>query len=319
MYIIMKDVKEGITNMEPYEFVDIKPKLNMKKVFVVFIAILVLILSVYSGIKSAQYDRQKTKEKQVAEQVKLQEEQKEAQRIAEEQVKQQEEAKKLKNSANFTEEQMQAIENIYSAPEGEKRVFLTFDDGPTQSVTPFILDLLKQENIKSTFFVLGNRAKANPELIKREFDEGHYIANHGYSHVYSQIYQNPQTVLDEYNYTEQCIKEALENDNYNSRVFRFPGGSNGGYYNEIKQEAKKFLRDNNVAYLDWNCLSKDAEGAKTKEQLLQNVIDTAGTKQSLVILMHDASDKILTYETLPDVIGYLRQNGYTFMNLYDIL
>ena len=235
-----------------------------------------------------------------------------------EELKRQEEAKRLRNATPLTEEQMNAIENIYDNV-GEKRVFLTFDDGPTQSVTPFILDLLKQENIKATFFVLGNRVKANPDLIQREFDEGHYIANHGYTHKYSAIYQSNQNVLDEYNYTETAIQEALNNPDYHSRIFRFPGGSNGGIYHSKKQQAKQFLKENNIAYLDWNCLSKDAEGANTKEKLLQNVIDTMGTKQSVVILMHDASDKILTYETLPDVIKYLRDNGYEFKTLYDVL
>ena len=64
---------------------------------------------------------------------------------------------------------------------------------------------------------------------------------------------------------------------------------------------------------------KDAEGAKTKEDLFQNVVDTVGEKQNVVILMHDAADKILTYETLPDVIQYLRDNGYQFKTIYDIL
>lgn len=93
----------------------------------------------------------------------------------------------------------------------------------------------------------------------------------------------------------------------------------GGYYKNIKKDAKAYLRQNGIVSLDWNSLSKDAEGAHTKETLLQNVIDTVGSKQSVVILMHDAADKILTYETLPDVIQYLRENGYTFKNLYDIL
>lgn len=318
--------------LDPYETIKIKPELNKKKVFLAILVIIVVVsLSIYSGIKTAEYEHEIQKEqisqKEQEDQARIEQEEqarKQAQQIAEEQAKQEkerieQEARIQKTTNSFTEEQMQAVENIYHASEGEKRVFLTFDDGPTQSVTPFILDLLKQENIKATFFVLGNRVKANPELIKREFNEGHYVANHGYTHKYSAIYQNPQTVLDEYNYTEQCIQEALENSNYHSKVFRFPGGSNGGYYNAIKQEAKKVLKENNIVHLDWNCLSKDAEGASTKEQLLQNVIDTAGTKQSLVILMHDAADKILTYETLPDVINYLRQNGYTFMNLYDIL
>ena len=167
--------------------------------------------------------------------------------------------------------------------------------------------------------MLGNRAKANPELIQREFNEGHYIANHGYSHKYSQIYQSPQTVLDEYNYTEECIQQALNNKDYHSKLFRFPGGSTGGYYHSIKKETKQILLQNGIAYLDWNSLSKDAEGAKTKEELLQNIVDTIGTKKSVVILMHDASDKILTYETLPSVIQYLRENGYEFKTIYDII
>lgn len=295
------------------EIVEVKQKLNKKKVFFLILIVLIIVgLSIYSAIKTAEYQNEKQMK---IEQAKIEEQRKiEEERIAEEARKERE---KLKNANPFTEEQMQAIENIYSSE--EKRVFLTFDDGPTQAVTPYILDLLKQENIKATFFVLGNRAKANTELIKREFDEGHYIANHGYTHKYSQIYQNSQTVLDEYNYAEQCIQEALNNPNYHSKVFRFPGGSQGGYYKTIKKEAKQFLRQNGIVSLDWNSLSRDAEGAKTKEELLQNIIDTVGNKQSVVILMHDASDKILTYESLPDIIKYLRDNGYTFKTLYDIL
>ena len=310
--------------IEPYELVYEERKLNKKKVFGAALIVATIIgLSIYSGVKSAEYAHEKQKEAQnqkeqaIVEQIRI--EQEEEARKIEEQKNAEIEAKKKINENPFTEEQMQAIDNIYSAPEGEKRVFLTFDDGPTESVTPLILDLLKQENIKATFFVLGNRAKSNPELIRREYEEGHYIANHGYSHVYRQVYSSTQAVLDEYNYTESCLQEALNNPNYHSKVFRFPGGSVGGYYHSLKKEAKSVLKDNNITYLDWNCLSKDAEGANTKEQLLQNVIDTAGTKSSVVVLMHDAADKILTYETLPDVINYFRENGYTFKNLYDIL
>ncbi len=128
---------------------------------------------------------------------------------------------KNRNKLALTQEQIDRISNIYSSSE-EKRAFLTFDDGPSKTVTPLILDLLKQENIKATFFVLGSRVEYNPEIINRIFEEGHYIANHGYSHKYSSIYTSIESVLDEYNKTEQCIKTALKNDDYNSRVFRFP-------------------------------------------------------------------------------------------------
>ena len=72
-------------------------------------------------------------------------------------------------------------------------------------------------------------------------------------------------------------------------------------------------------HLDWNSLSKDADGANTKEVLLQNIIDTMGEKDSVVILMHDASDKILTYEMLPDLISMLKEKGYKFETIYDLL
>ena len=293
-----------------YEAYEVNTKSKKIKMWILILIVIVLMsLSVLGAIKFVEYKNQKQIEQEQAkieEQIRIEKERIEA-----------EERKRLKNANPFTEEQMQAIENIYNVE--EKRVFLTFDDGPTSTVTPLILDLLKQENIKATFFVLGSRVKNHPELVKREFDEGHYIANHGYSHVYKQIYQNKQTVLDEYNLAEQAIQEALQNPDYHSKVFRFPGGSKGGYYRDIKSEAKAYLRENGIVSLDWNSLSKDAEGAKTQEELLQNVIDTIGDKKSVVILMHDSYDKILTYETLPIIIQYLRDNGFEFKTLYDIL
>ena len=302
-----------------YEIIEVKTKINKKKVFiVVLISVLIASFSACGGIFIAQACK-----KEKVEEIKNIKKEKNDEEIIVEIEKTEAEKEIEKNrenieKENFSQEQLNAIENIYDDI-GEKRVFLTFDDGPTQSVTPFILDLLKQENIKATFFVLGNRVKAEPELIQREYNEGHYIANHGYSHIYREIYRNIDTVFEEYNYTEQAIQEVLENPNYHSKLFRFPGGSVGGYYRSIKSEAKEALNESGIASLDWNSLSKDAEGANTTEELLQNVIDTIGDKQSVVILMHDASDKILTYEVLPDVINYLRENGFQFKNIYDIL
>ncbi len=225
----------------PYNLTIVKPKINKWKIFiVVLIALVIILLSIYGGIKYAKYMKDKKLEQELQKEQEIIEEQK--------RLEQEKEAKRLKNANTLTEEQMTAIENIYSSE--EKRVFLTFDDGPTASVTPFILDLLKQENIKATFFVLGNRAKSNPDLIKREFEEGHYIANHGYTHKYSSIYTNSQTVLDEYNYTESCIQEALANPDYHSRVFRFPGGS----VRRLLQKYKK--RSKSVFKAKWNSFTR---------------------------------------------------------------
>lgn len=210
------------------------------------------------------------------------------------------------------------VDNIYDGKEG-KRVFLTFDDGPSASVTPYILDILKKYDIKATFFVLGNRVRDNKDLIKREYKEGHYIANHGYSHKYNKIYESSNNVLKEYNKTEKEIQNALEKPKYSSNLFRFPGGSIGGPYDKIKRKTAKILKDNGIAYLDWDALTNDADGADTKEKIMKNLKETVGDKNNVVLLMHDAPDKILTYETLENVIKYLQEKGYTFKNMYDLI
>lgn len=295
-------------------------RLNKKRILMALLMIILLIvLLTTGGIKLAkqyqqkQYEKQQKAQEELERQIALEEQKKE------EEEKQKEAQKRIEQTnREFTEEEKDRILHIYRST-GEKRVFLTFDDGPSKSVTPLILDLLKQENVKATFFVLGNNTKYNPDLVKREFDEGHYIANHGYTHKYSTVYASPEATLEEYNFTQQAIRDALGNQNYKSKVFRFPGGSNGGYYHTAKQNSKAYLRENGIVHLDWNCLSKDAEGANSKEALMQNVIDTMGDKDSVVILMHDASDKILTYEMLPDLISYLREKGYKFQTIYDLL
>ena len=216
----------------------------------------------------------------------------------------------------YSEEAKNRMNNIYNSE--EKIAYLTFDDGPSKTVTPLILDLLKQENIKATFFVLGARVDLNPSIVKREYEEGHFIANHGYSHIYANIYATTSAVLDEYNKTGAAIKNALGLD-YDGHIFRFPGGSTGGKYHNLKNEAKVLLEQNGICHIDWNALNSDAAGAKTKEALLESVKTTVGEKNTVVILMHDAGDKILTYEVLPEVIAYLKEKGYIFKNFYDIM
>ncbi len=222
--------------------------------------------------------------------------------------------KNEENSNKFID----SVENIYNGTDG-KRVFLTFDDGPTEEVTPHILDILDKYNIKATFFVLGNRVKANPEIVKRAYEEGHYIANHGYSHKYKNIYKSEDYVLDEYNKTEEAIREAIGDQNYSSNLFRFPGGSHGGPYEKIKKKSRKKLKENGIAYLDWSALTYDAEGADSKEEILNNLKTTMNGWDNVVILMHDAADKEITYETLEDVIKYLQKKGYKFENIYDLM
>lgn len=295
-----------------YDLVEATPKMNKNKmIIIIIIAVLVIALFVVAGIFFA---KNKKSNKQAS--VNIVEE-----NVAETKTEQKNEIKtkhvaKVNFNPTYTEVGRQLMENIYKSD--EKIIYLTFDDGPSKSVSPLILDLLKQENIKATFFVLGSRAKLNPDILKREYYEGHYIANHGYSHIYGNIYATPESVLNEYNLTKEVIANILEID-YDGHLFRFPGGFPGGRFAPIKNEARILLNDNNIAYIDWNALSSDAAGAKTKEALIENTKKTVGEKNVAVILMHDAGDKILTYEALPEIILYLKEKGYVFKNFYSII
>ena len=276
-------------------------KINYKKIIALVISITIIIISVILYIKFNQKDNINSEETK-------DETTESAQNIDNE--------KKEINSIYF-EQFKENVKHIYKSE--EKRVFLTFDDGPSKTVTVQILDILKKNNIKATFFVLGNRVEINPDVLRREYEEGHYIANHGYSHDYAKIYEKNTNVLDEYLKTEQCIRDALENSEYSSHLFRFPGGSVGGKYAEIKKQAIGLLEDNGATYLDWNALSKDAEGNFDKDKLIQNVISTSNGKNSIVVLMHDTGAKKSTVEALQSIIDYFIERGYIFKNMYDIL
>jgi len=303
------------------DLIEVKKKLNIFHVAVVAIAFISVIALIVTITRFARIQMMKNENNKYVKAIKVAEnkllEEQENERIARE-IEEQKQKEEQEKFAGLSEDELSNIEKIYKHSE-PKRIFLTFDDGPTTQVTPYILDLLKQENIKATFFVLGYRVELNPNLVKREFEEGHFIANHGYSHKYSSIYESTQNVLNEYYRTNDIIKNAIDNQNYNSLVFRFPGGSVGGKYHSLKQDAKQTLKENGIASVDWNALTKDAEGANTKEKLMENFFETTSGKTSIVLLMHDAADKILTYEVLPEIISYARENGYEFKTLYDVI
>ena len=227
------------------------------------------------------------------------------------------EAEKQAKIPQLTEQGKENIKNIYHSD--TKRAFLTFDDGPS-SITNTILDVLKQENVKATFFVLGSRVEAKPDVVKRIYDEGHYIANHGYSHVYENIYASPQAVLDEYNKCNEAVKNAIGVPEYNSHLFRFPGGLVGGKYADIKCQANELLEQKNIVHVDWNALNGDAETNNlTIDFELLRLQETVQNKNSIVILMHDAPAKKVTAEALPQIISFLREQGYEFKNFYEII
>ncbi|NOW91002.1 peptidoglycan/xylan/chitin deacetylase (PgdA/CDA1 family) [Clostridium beijerinckii] len=200
--------------------------------------------------------------------------------------------------------------------DGKKVVYLSFDDGPSETNTPSILKTLKDENVKATFFVLGkaiDQSEANKNLLKQEVEEGHAIGNHSYSHNYKYLYPNgsvnTNNFMSEINKTNESLKKVLGED-FSTRAIRFPGGhmswKNTG-------EVDKIMKEKDYHYVDWNALSKDAEGPhKNADQLTEEVKKTVGNKTKVVLLMHDTYGKEETAKALPGIIDYLKSQGYEF-------
>jgi len=204
------------------------------------------------------------------------------------------------------------------AQKKEKVAYLTFDDGPTLKATGKILDILKSEDVKATFFVVGKHVKEHPELVKRAYEEGHYIANHGYHHDNKKLYKSNNDFISEIKNTDIEIGKAIGIENYCSHVFRFPNGYMSPNYKSKKKEARKLLSAMNYTYIDWNCLNNDSVKKYSQTQLLNNLKKSSKNKGTLIILMHDTSDVNDTPSILKDSIDYLKSQGYAFKNFYDL-
>lgn len=201
----------------------------------------------------------------------------------------------------------------------EKIAYLTFDDGPNITVTPKILDILKEKEVKATFFVIGKYVEEHPEITKRAYEEGHYIANHGYYHNNAILYKSEESFINEIKKTDLAIGKAIGIENYCSHVFRFPNGYMSSQNKAKKKQVATLLSKMDYAYIDWNCLNNDSMKKYTKEQLLNNLKKSCKNKNTLVILMHDTKDVSNSSEVLEESIEYLKTKGYQFENFYHLL
>lgn len=187
----------------------------------------------------------------------------------------------------------------------KKVIYLTFDDGPSDKVTPRILDVLKEENVKATFFIVGKNAVQRKYLIKREIDEGHTVGVHSYSHDYGEIYASTDSLLKDIDKCNDIIKEVTGKP---AKLYRFPGGSFGIASSFIDAVTAKGLR-----YVDWNASTCDAEiSGATPEQLLNCAITTPANRNNVVLLAHDTTTKSATADALKDIIKYYKNLNYTF-------
>ena len=186
-----------------------------------------------------------------------------------------------------------------------KTVYLTFDDGPSDRVTPKILDVLKEENVKATFFVIGNQAETRKYLLQREAEEGHKIGVHSYSHKYKDIYSSCDSLLEDIDKCNAVIKSAT--GKY-SDIYRFPGGS----FN-LSGKFISAVTGHGLRYIDWNCSTRDAEICPASpDQLYNAAVTTAANADNIVLLAHDSTTKTATAEALKDIIRHFKSKGYEF-------
>ena len=192
--------------------------------------------------------------------------------------------------------------------EKESIAYLTFDDGPDDKVTPQILDTLKQENVKATFFFLGNAVEKYPDVLKRTFEEGHQVANHSYNHNYRQLYSSPWNFIEQFIHTDEIIRSKI---GVRPLVIRAPGGVagvfNDNYWNMV--ESMGYVE------FDWNISTDDATPSKPNaSQQINNVLKQLGSQppKTLLILMHSTEAKTETAKALPELIHLLRDWGYKF-------
>lgn len=195
-------------------------------------------------------------------------------------------------------------------PSNGKVIYLTFDDGPSASITPALLDILKEENVKATFFIL-NRSSELDYLIKREYEEGHTVALHGSSHNYKQIYSSSNAFFTDLEIIQKKVERIT---GQKPMIIRFPGGSsntvsrfNPGIMTTLTQEVKS----KGFHYFDWNVGSGDAGEARTSDEVYNNVIKNLGNKNNIV-LMHDFNGNYKTLNAIRKIIRYGKNNGYTF-------
>lgn len=211
-------------------------------------------------------------------------------------------------------------EEIMTLPyQDEKVAYLTFDDGPNPSVTPKILDILKEENIFATFFVIGKYVDTYPEIVKRAYEEGHFIANHTYHHDNAMLYKSRESFIQEIQKTDLAIGKAIDVKDYTSHLFRFPNGFIAPAYKHKKKEAINYLTELDYTYIDWNALNHDSMQKYNASGLLSNLKQSIKNKNTLVVLMHDTKDVSDSSTVLKESIQYLKSSGYTFENFYHFI
>lgn len=200
----------------------------------------------------------------------------------------------------------EAEEELIPGEPNGKKVYLTFDDGPSSN-TPEILDILRKYGVKATFFVVKNTD--NDEYLKQIADEGHTIGMHSACHVYNRIYSSMASFKSDVKGVHDWIKSVTGID---SKFYRFPGGSSYGIIDFPKERCIRYLENKGYIYIDWNAENFDAKNpylapATMNAKALDFIRSNEGDS---VLLMHDQEGRHNTVESLPELIETLIREGY---------
>ena len=191
-----------------------------------------------------------------------------------------------------------------------KKVYLTFDDGPG-SQTGKILDILKKNHVKATFFVTGKEDASSKKIYKRIVKEGHTLAMHSYSHIQDVIYDSKEAFEKDLKQINRCLYEAT---GVHTKFYRFPGGSSTQNTSLPIQNFIDVLNKNHYLYLDWNVISPDINNANaTKEQVVTGVMQGVDAYDTAVVLMYDVADKPMTVKALPSIIKQIKAKNYELL------
>lgn len=195
------------------------------------------------------------------------------------------------------------------------KVYLTFDDGPS-IYTDEILDTLKANDVKATFFVVYNPDRSLWPMYQRIVEEGHTLAMHSYTHVYEDIYSNEAAFKDDVSSIHHFLYEQTGVD---VKYYRFPGGSSNSVGDVDIQDLMGYLYESGITYYDWNALSEDAlDPSLTSEELNDNVMGYVRANQSdSIVLLHDLENAPGTPEGLQQLIDTLKEEGYQLCPIDD--
>lgn len=201
-----------------------------------------------------------------------------------------------------------------AGPDDIHKVYLTFDDGPSSN-TDKILDILKQYDVKATFFVIGKLDDESKARYQRIVSEGHTLGIHSYSHKYSSLYENLDGFVNDFSEMQNLLYKVTGQE---CLYYRFPGGSSNHVSNTDMSEFIKYLNSQGITYFDWNVSSGDATAmAYSPEELVANVMKDVVKYKTSVVLMHDAETKIKTVEALAPMIEQLQGMGAEILPIDD--